>query len=66
MRQELARAYTREKLLDHMGRRMQEELRRGGRPSLDGSVLKVFWSESRRDRGAIWGRGILGRIRGVR
>ncbi|WP_420639459.1 acyl-CoA dehydrogenase family protein [Candidatus Poriferisocius sp.] len=56
MRQELARAYTREKLLDHMGRRMQEELRRGGRPSLDGSVLKVFWSESRRDRGDLGAR----------
>ncbi|WP_419918537.1 acyl-CoA dehydrogenase family protein [Candidatus Poriferisocius sp.] len=59
VRQELARAYTREKLLDVMGRRLQESLRRGRQPDLDGSVLKVYWSESRRDRGNL-GVGMLG------
>ncbi len=59
MRQTLARAYTREKLLDLMGRRLQENLRRGRQSGLDGSVLKVYWSESRRDRGDL-GVGILG------
>lgn len=59
VRQELARAYTKEKLLDLMGRRLQEDVRRGRQPSLDGSVLKVFWSENRRDRGNL-GAGILG------
>ena len=48
VRQELAQAYTREKLLDLMGRRLQEDVRRGRQPTFDGSTLKVYWSESRR------------------
>ena len=59
VRQELAQAYTKEKLLDWMGRRLQEDVRRGRRPTFDGSVLKVYWSESRRDRGNL-GVGMLG------
>ena len=59
VRQELAQAYTREKLLDWMGRRLQEDVRRGRQPAFDGSVLKVYWSESRRDRGNL-GVGMLG------
>ncbi len=59
VRQELARSYTHEKLLDLMGRRMQEDLRRGRQPSFDGSTLKVYWSESRRDRGNL-GVALLG------
>ncbi len=59
VRQELAQAYTKEKLLDWMGRRLQEDVRRGRQPSFDGSVLKVYWSESRRDRGNL-GLGMLG------
>ncbi len=59
VRQELAQAYTKEKLLDLMGRRLQEDMRRGVQPSFDGSVLKVFWSENRRDRANL-GMGILG------
>ena len=59
VRQELAQAYTREKLLDLMGQRLQEDVRQSRQPSLDGSALKVFWSESRRDRGNL-GVGILG------
>jgi len=53
IRQGLAQCYIREKLLTWMGNRVQQDIRQGRRPSVDGSALKVFWSESRRDKGQL-------------
>jgi alkylation response protein AidB-like acyl-CoA dehydrogenase len=47
LRQELAEAWIDERVLEFFRRRMTEALRAGERPDLDGSVMKVFWSESR-------------------
>jgi acyl-CoA dehydrogenase len=47
VRQDVARAHVRERLLALMRARLQAALRAGRAPDLDGSVLKVFWAESR-------------------
>jgi acyl-CoA dehydrogenase len=47
VRQDVARAFVRERLLALMRERLQGALRAGRVPDLDGSVLKVFWAESR-------------------
>jgi len=51
IRQGLAQCYIKDRLLSWMGNRIQQDIRQGRRPSVDGSVLKVFWSENRRDKG---------------
>jgi alkylation response protein AidB-like acyl-CoA dehydrogenase len=50
VRQALARAYTRETIQDYLKASVQAAVRAGRRPTIDGSVLKVLWAESRRDR----------------
>jgi alkylation response protein AidB-like acyl-CoA dehydrogenase len=50
VRQRLALAFTREQILQYMKQRVQHSLRAGGRPDIDGSVMKVLWSEARRER----------------
>ncbi len=53
VRQRLAAAYTSERILDYMKQRVQAAVRDGNGPGIDGSVMKVLWSEARRDaRGA--------------
>jgi acyl-CoA dehydrogenase len=47
LRQELAEAWIDERVLEGFRLRMGEALRAGQHPDLDGSVMKVFWSESR-------------------
>ncbi len=59
VRQELARAFTADQVLRYMKGRVQASVRGGRRPGIDGSVLKVLWSEARRDRGAL-GVALLG------
>ena len=49
-RQRLADAYTREQILRYLKERIQASVRAGGRPAVDGSVMKVLWAEARRDR----------------
>ena len=50
VRQRLARAYSDERVLDHMRNRVLQSVRDGGAPALDGSLLKIFWSEARAER----------------
>ncbi|MGH8983924.1 MAG: acyl-CoA dehydrogenase family protein, partial [Acidimicrobiia bacterium] len=50
VRQRLARAYSQERVLDHMRNRVLQSVRDRGTPALDGSLLKVFWSEARAER----------------
>ena len=59
VRQRLARVYTREQILRYMKHRVQQSLRSGGRPEIDGSVMKVLWSEGRRERAEL-GVALLG------
>ncbi len=59
MRQRLARAYAMEQILQYMKSRMQSSARSGGRPEIDGSVMKVLWSEARRQRAEL-GVALLG------
>ena len=47
VRQELARAYSNERLLSLLNERVLDAVRRGVRPDVDPSVLKVFWSEAK-------------------
>jgi acyl-CoA dehydrogenase len=47
LRQELAEAWIDERVSEGFRLRMVEALRAGRRPDLDGSVMKVFWSDSR-------------------
>ena len=47
VRQQLGRALVDERVLAMLQDRMQEAVLDGRRPDLDGSVLKVLWSESR-------------------
>ena len=44
MRQSLARAYTREEILRFLKQRLEAKV------AIDGSVMKILWSETRRDR----------------
>ena len=50
VRQRLARAVTRERLLRCLTERMLQSVRDGGEVVVDGSVLKVLWSEERAER----------------
>ena len=47
VRQAIAQVWMREQLLGLMRDRLQRALRAGRVPDLDGSVLKIFWAESR-------------------
>jgi acyl-CoA dehydrogenase len=47
VRQAVAQVWIREQLLGLMRERLQRAIRAGRMPDLDGSVLKVFWAESR-------------------
>jgi alkylation response protein AidB-like acyl-CoA dehydrogenase len=59
LRQRLAHAYAVEQILQYMKSRMQSSARSGGRPEIDGSVMKVLWSEARRQRAEL-GVALLG------
>jgi len=59
VRQRLARAYAQEQILGYMRSRVKCSARDGGRPEIDGSVMKVFWSEARRQRAEL-GVALLG------
>ncbi|MGH9050201.1 MAG: acyl-CoA dehydrogenase family protein [Acidimicrobiia bacterium] len=49
-RQRLARVYSQERVLDHMRDRVLQSVRDGGVPALDGSLLKLVWSEAHAER----------------
>jgi alkylation response protein AidB-like acyl-CoA dehydrogenase len=51
VRQDLARAVTRERVLGWLRDRVQTDLLAGRAPRLDGSVLKVLWSRDRAAKG---------------
>jgi alkylation response protein AidB-like acyl-CoA dehydrogenase len=59
VRQRLAGVFTREQILRYMKGRVEQSVRRGGRPDIDGSVMKVLWSEARRERSEL-GVALLG------
>ena len=46
-------------ILRYMKERVQASVRAGGRPAIDGSVMKVLWSEARRERAEL-GVALLG------
>ncbi len=50
LRQELARAYSRETILGYLNERLRASMRADGVPAIDGSVIKVIWAEARRER----------------
>jgi acyl-CoA dehydrogenase len=55
VRQAFARVVTRERVLGWLRERTRREVLEGGRPSIDGSVLKLLWSQAwaaRADLGA--------------
>ena len=47
VRQELARAHTNERLVQLLNQRVLDAVRRGVRPDVDPSLLKVLWSEAK-------------------
>ena len=47
VRQDLARVFVNERILELFRLRMEAALRAGRMPDIDGSVMKVFWAESR-------------------
>jgi alkylation response protein AidB-like acyl-CoA dehydrogenase len=53
LRQELARAYSREAIQGYLRGRLQASVQAGGTPAIDGSVVKVLWAEARRERAEI-------------
>ena len=59
LRQRLADAYAREQILRYLKERLQASVRAGGRPAIDGAVMKVLWAEARRDRAGL-GVALLG------
>jgi alkylation response protein AidB-like acyl-CoA dehydrogenase len=59
VRQRLAAAFSREQILDYLKLRLKASTRTGGRPEIDGSVMKVLWSEGRRARAEL-GVALLG------
>ena len=59
VRQQLAHAFTREQIINYLKRRVQTSVRDGGPPEVDGSVMKVLWSEARRERAEL-GVALLG------
>ena len=46
LRQTFARVVTRERILALLRERVRHEVMRGKRPSVDGSVLKLLWSQA--------------------
>ena len=46
VRQGLARVVTRERILALLRERLRRDVLRGARPSIDGSVLKLLWSQA--------------------
>jgi acyl-CoA dehydrogenase len=59
LRQRLASVYAREQILEYLKQRIQASVRDGGQPAVDGSVMKVLWSEARRERAEL-GVAVLG------
>jgi len=59
MRQALARYVTRERILGLLRERLRRDIRAGNRPSVDGSVMKLLWSQARAARGEL-GVALLG------
>jgi len=59
VRQQLARAYSREAIQGYLTERLQASVRAGGAPAIDGSVVKILWAEARRERAEI-GVALLG------
>jgi alkylation response protein AidB-like acyl-CoA dehydrogenase len=59
VRQQLARAYSRETIQGYLTERLHASVRAGGKPAIDGSVIKVLWAEARRERAEI-GVALLG------
>jgi alkylation response protein AidB-like acyl-CoA dehydrogenase len=47
VRDQLARVYVNERILELFRLRMEAAVRAGRMPDIDGSVMKVFWAESR-------------------
>jgi acyl-CoA dehydrogenase len=47
VRQQVAAVFVRERLLAGMREKLQSAIRAGRAPEIDGSVLKIFWAESR-------------------
>jgi alkylation response protein AidB-like acyl-CoA dehydrogenase len=59
VRQRLATAYSGEQILEYLKQRLKASARAGRRPEIDGSVMKVLWSEARRARAEL-GVALLG------
>jgi alkylation response protein AidB-like acyl-CoA dehydrogenase len=59
LRQQLARAYSKETIQGYLRDRLHTSVRAGGTPAIDGSVIKVLWAEARRERAEI-GVALLG------
>jgi alkylation response protein AidB-like acyl-CoA dehydrogenase len=53
VRQELARAYSRERIAGLMGRRMRDISRQGGPPPFDPALMKVFVTDSKIHTGQV-------------
>ena len=53
VRQELARAYSRERIVGLMGRRMRDIVREGGQPPFDPALTKVFFTDSKVHTGQV-------------
>jgi len=50
VRQRLAAAFSSEQILGYLTQRLKASVHDGGRAPIDGSVMKVLWSEARRAR----------------
>ena len=59
LRQRLASAFISEQILEYMKQRLQSSARAGKAADIDGSVMKVLWSEARRARAEL-GVALLG------
>jgi acyl-CoA dehydrogenase len=67
VRQAVAQAWVEERLLALLAERVKQAVLDGRAPDLDGSVLKVFWAESRlrRDETALRLQGAVGLLAGA-
>jgi alkylation response protein AidB-like acyl-CoA dehydrogenase len=59
VRQRLAAAFSSEQILGYLKLRLKASTGAGGRPEIDGSMMKVLWSEARRARAEL-GVALLG------